>query len=183
MTVRTAPGFSTARVIGVVAAAGAMAAALAACTPNEPVSHAEYTTPAVVTGNQAIPGDLVNADNIPATSGAAGAVALTDKTGKDVGLGSFTTAEHGLKVSVRVNDLEEGEHEVTVVSGTCESSSFGTGTVITGGSLPGVNVGHDGTGATTSNADVLKITDVDGKALVVKDDKETVVACGVITAK
>lgn len=55
MTVRSTNRASSVRVIAAVAAAGGVALALAACTPNEHPSDVPGTTPAVVTGDQVAP--------------------------------------------------------------------------------------------------------------------------------
>ena len=76
-------------------------------------------------------------------------------------------------------------HSVAVTGGKCEGDTnfASVGAPIDGGELAGVQVGHEGNGATTSTVDGLEISEVNGKALVVKDEKETTVACGVIVVR
>lgn len=184
MTARQTHGVTTPRVFATLAATGLAAVALTACTPDEYPTDQKGTTPAVVTGNQAVPGDLVNADDIPAEPGAAvGTVALVDGEGKGVGAASFVSTGQGAKVNLRVSHLKKGQHKVEVRSGgTCDGDKefTGTGNAIAGGSLPGISVGDDGNGSANQTVSV-KIAELNKKTLVVVDGS-TPIACGVIAA-
>ncbi|MEZ5210527.1 superoxide dismutase family protein [Gordonia sp. (in: high G+C Gram-positive bacteria)] len=184
MTARQTHGVTTPRALAALAATGLAAVALTACTPDEHPTDAKGTTPAVVTGNQVIPGDLINADDIPASPGSAvGTVSLSDSSGNSVGAASFVPAGSQAKVNLRVTGMKKGQHKVEVRSGgTCDAkdSYSGTGNAIAGGSLPGLSVGDDGTGSVTQTVSVT-VADLNDKTMVVVDGG-TPIACGVITA-
>ncbi|MFZ2509956.1 MAG: hypothetical protein WAW85_02545 [Gordonia sp. (in: high G+C Gram-positive bacteria)] len=190
---------TTKRVLATLAAAGIAGVALTACTPDEHASDVPGTTPPVITGQQAIPGDLVNADGVAAPAGSAvGTVALLSSAGDNIGAASFVSAENSTTMNLRVSGATPGQHKVEVRSGnscvtqkregtvggdaTVETTSgfTGTGTVIAGGALPGVFVDEhtNGTARQTVN---LNASELDGKTLVLVTG-DVVTACGVIMA-
>ena len=78
MTGSSTLGSKTVRSVLALGAAGAIAAALAGCTPDEPRSDTPGTTPSVVTGNQAPPGSVDDADGIPNSSKESATAELKD---------------------------------------------------------------------------------------------------------
>lgn len=184
MTASLTPRASRTRVLAALAAAGLAGVALTACTPHEYPTSEKGTTPPVVTGNQVIPGDLVNADGIAAEPGAAvGTVALAGADGDSVGAASFVADGSRAKMNLRVSGLKPGQHKVEVRTGTnCDAPNdfAGTGNAIAGGSLPGVSVDSEGNGSANQSVAVT-IGDLDGKAMVILDSA-TPIACGVIMA-
>lgn len=190
---------TTKRVLATLAAAGIAGVALTACTPDEHASDVPGTTPPVITGQQVIPGDLVNADGIAAPAGSAvGTAALLSSEGANIGSASFVSAADSTTMNLRVAGATPGQHKVEVRSGnSCvtqkqegstggdavvetTSGFIGTGTVITGGSLPGIFVDqhNNGTARQTVNLDA---SELDGKTLVIVTG-DVVTACGVIMA-
>lgn len=186
MSVSNTRGVSLKRAALAFTAVGA-AVALSACSPNEEPSNVPGTTPPVVTGNQAIPGDLVNADGIEAPNERAiGNVSLIDLEGKTVGAATFVPAHEGVKVTLRVAGVPRGQHEVSIhAEGDCggDTSFSGVGSVLSGGNLPGISVGADGKGSVTQNVGTLNIGQLNGKSMVISQtDGDQQYACGVITA-
>lgn len=187
MTASLTTGAKITRGVLTLAAAGLAGAALTACTPNEQPTSAPGTTHPVVTGNQVIPGDLVNADDVPAEPGSAiGTVTLLSSEGDSVGAASFVALGSSTKVNLRVTTLEKGQYKVEVRTGTnCDTMGekfTGTGNAIAGGSLPGISVNDKGAGSANQTVNV-NIGELDGKAMVLLDGTATEpVACGVITA-
>ncbi|MFM9377036.1 superoxide dismutase family protein [Gordonia sp. VNK21] len=185
MSVRNIHGASAKRALLALAVAGA-AVALSACTPDEYPTDKPGTTPPVQTGNQVIPGDLVNADDISAgdESTAVGTVSLINPKGDSVGAASFVPAGEGVKVTLRVVDLPKGQHKVGIYSvGDCggDSSFSGVGSVINGGNLPGISVGDNGTGSAIQDVASLDVAGLNGKSMVIGGTDGNI-ACGVITA-
>ncbi|MFT3660952.1 MAG: hypothetical protein QM809_06020 [Gordonia sp. (in: high G+C Gram-positive bacteria)] len=186
MTTRLTNGVSTKRALAFLAAAGLAGAALTACSPpnEQPADKdAKGTTPAVVTGNQAIPGELVNADDVPAEATAAvGTFTLIQKEGKVVGAGSFVDTQGGTKLTMRVDGLSKGQHKVEVRNAK-ECFAGGAAAVISGGNLPGLVVDDHGSGSANQTVSV-KIADLNEKILVVTESAtgSEPIACGVIAA-
>ncbi|MGB3696483.1 MAG: superoxide dismutase family protein [Gordonia sp. (in: high G+C Gram-positive bacteria)] len=198
MTVRSNRA-STVRVIAAVAAAGGAALALSACTPNEHATDVPGTTPAVVTGDQVTPGDVVNADNIPAGNQAQSAsTTLVNKDGNRVGFVSFTQEGNAVKVSARVAGVKPGEHGLHIhTTGKCEAATNFTtagghfqADGHTGkpesGDLVNLNVLKDGTASGTYTTDAFNVQQIRGKSLILHDlangDAEAPrLACGVIS--
>ncbi len=190
---------TTKRVLGTLAAAGIAGFALTACTPDEHASDVPGTTPPVITGQQAIPGDLVNADDVKSPAGASvGTVALLSAEGDNIGSASFVSAEQSTTMNLRVAGATPGQHRVEVRSGnSCvtvkregtaggdavvdtNSGFTGTGTAIAGGSLPGIFVDPQTNGTLRQTVN-LTASELDGKTLMMLTG-DVVTACGVIMA-
>ncbi|AVM01833.1 hypothetical protein C6V83_17780 [Gordonia iterans] len=188
MTARLTYGVSTKRALAAFAAAGLAGVALTACTPDEHPTSEKGTTPPVVTGNQAIPGELVNADDIPAEpSGAVGTFTLVDADGKVAGAGSFVQTRGGTKLNVRVTGLEKGPHKVEIRN-TKDCFGGGTASVIPAGNLPGIAINDHGEGSANQTVEV-QVGALNEKTLVITSsgnagsaDGAEPVACGLITA-
>lgn len=190
-----ATGISTTRVLAVLAAAGAAGAVLAGCTPDQHPTDAKGTTPSVITGDQARPGDEVNAGT---TSGGAEELRTTLRSvdGNNVGFATFTTEDDAVSVSLRVTGMDAGSHGVHIHSvGKCEASngfaSAGDHLQVDGhtgkpesGDLTSVTVLSNGTGTVTSVTDAFDLEQIRGKALIVHEVGDTDgthrLACGVI---
>lgn len=173
--------FPKARVLVAVGSAGAIALALSACTPDEPPTDAKGTTPAVITGSQADPDQLYDADAIPQETGASSE--LADAAGEPVGSVTMSPADTGLSVTVTIDDgsgLDAGSYSLAVHDGSaCGGEGFAeAGAVAADGTLVGINVLDNGSGR-TSTISSLKLEDVGGKTLVVSSGGERV-ACGEI---
>lgn len=195
MTVRSSNRASAVRVVAVVAAAGGAAFALAACTPNEHASDTPGTTPAVVTGDQVIPGAVVNADGVP-TGSQSGSTTLLDKDGNRVGFVSFTQEGDSVKVAARVSGVKPGVHGLHIhTTGKCEAPSFTsagghyqapghTGTPETG-DLMNMTVLKDGTATGSYTTDAFNVTEIRGKAVILHDVADgpdaARLACGIIS--
>ncbi|AUH67830.1 MULTISPECIES: superoxide dismutase family protein [Gordonia] len=197
MTVRSTNRASTVRVMAAVAAAGGAALALSACTPNEQPSDVPGTTPAVVTGDQVAPGDVVNADGIPASAQSA-STTLVNKDGNRVGFVSFSQEGEAVKVSMRVAGVKPGEHGIHIHTvGKCEPA---TGFSTAGGhfqadghtgkpesgDLATLNVLKDGTASASTTTDAFTVQDIRGKAVILHDladggSEAPRLACGVIS--
>ncbi|MGB3303641.1 superoxide dismutase family protein [Gordonia sp. (in: high G+C Gram-positive bacteria)] len=197
MTVRSSNRASTVRVVAVLAAAGGAALALAACTPNEHATDVPGTTPAVVTGDQVVPGEVVNADGIPNTA-QAGATTLFDKEGNRVGFVSFTQEDDAVQVSARVSGVKPGVHGLHIHTvGKCEASTNftsagghyqapGRTAMPETGDLMNMNVLKNGTATGTYTTDAFTVQEIRGKALILHDVAEDGadaprVACGIIS--
>lgn len=196
MTVRSTNRASSVRVIAAVAAAGGVALALAACTPNEHPSDVPGTTPAVVTGDQVAPGEVVNEDHIPDAANSASAT-LTNKEGNNVGFVSLSQEGDAVKVAARVTGVKPGEHGLHIHSvGKCEADSnfttAGGHLQVNGrtekpesGDLMTMNVLKDGTATATYTTDAFTVEQIRGKALILHDlagggDEAPRLACGVL---
>ncbi|MGO3326236.1 superoxide dismutase family protein [Gordonia sp. (in: high G+C Gram-positive bacteria)] len=193
-----ATGTSTTRVLAVLAAAGAAGAVLAGCTPDQYPTDEKGTTPPVITGDQAQPGDEVNAGT---SSGGAEEMSATlrNTEGASVGVANFTTEGEAVTVTLRVTGMDAGSHGVHIHSvGKCEAStgfaSAGDHLQVDGhtgkpesGDLTSVTVLANGTGTVTSSTDAFKLDQIGGKALVVHEVGDTDgthrLACGVIAQK
>ena len=181
-----AAGISTTRVLAVLAAAGAAGAVLAGCTPDQHPTDAEGTTPPVITGDQARPGDEVNAGT---TTGGAEVMrsVLRNAQGSSVGAADFVLEGESVNVTLRVTGVEPGEHMIHIHEGNkCEAdSNFATagdhlmadGEDI--GALPAVTVLADGTGTVTTVVDTFDLEQIRGKAIVLHEG-QTRIACGTI---
>jgi len=171
----------TARVVAVIAAAGAIGAGVAACSPDEEASDAPYTTPSVVTGDQAPPGDVSGVDG---HSGKATA-SLKDAKGKPVGTATFTTLGDAVKVSVTVSGLPAGFHGMHLhTNGECKASGSEPFTSAGGhlqddgntghpssGDLVSINVLKDGSGEATTTTDAVTLEQIAGKSIIIHADK------------
>ncbi|GAC56999.1 superoxide dismutase [Gordonia hirsuta DSM 44140 = NBRC 16056] len=199
MTASLITGVTTKRVLATLAAAGIAGFGLTACTPDEHVSDVPGTNPAPITGNQVEPGDLVNADDVPAAPGSAvGTANLLSPSGDALGAASFVTEGNSTKVNLRVSGMTPGSHkvevrsasscfapkEVEVEGGSPTAAPVGgftnTGNVIAGGSLPGIAVNEQGNGSARQTVTV-NVADLDGKIVVLLTG-DTAVACGNIVA-
>ena len=179
-------GVSTTRVLAVLAAAGTAGVVLAGCTPDQHPTDAEGTTPPVITGDQARPGDEVNAGT---TTGGAEAMSsvLRNADGSNVGAADFALEGEAVSVTLRVTGMEAGEHMVHVHEGTkCEAgSAFATAgdhLMVDGedvGALPAITVLENGTGTVTTVVDSFDLEQIRGKTIVVHEG-DTRVACGQI---
>ena len=172
----------TARVVAVIAAAGAIGAGVAACSPDEEASDAPYTTPSVVTGDQAPPGDVSGVDGHSGTATAS----LKDADGKPVGTATFTTLGDAVKVSVTVSGLPAGFHGMHLhTNGECKASGSEPFTSagghlqvdgITGhpssGDLVSINVLKDGSGETTTTTDAVTLEQIAGKSIIIHADAD-----------
>lgn len=187
MTASLTTGAKITRGVLTLAAAGLAGVALTACTPDQHPTTEKGTTPPVATGNQVIPGELVNADDVPAEPGSAiGTVTLQSGEGDSVGAASFVALGNSTKVNLRVTTLEKGQYKVEVRTGTyCDTQDnkfTGTGNALAGGSLPGIAVNDRGVGSANQTVNV-NIGELDGKAMVLlQGDATEPIACGVITA-
>lgn len=175
--------FPKARVLVAAGSAGVIALALAACTPDEPPTDAKGTTPAVITGDQADPERLVDADGIPQSDGAE--AELADGDDETVGDAVLVPSETGLRVTVELSDgsgLAAGEYTLAVHDGeNCDGEGFaGAGPVLSGGELVGLNVLDNGSGLTQTTTDTLQLEAVGGKTLVVTSAGGERAACGTI---
>lgn len=196
MTVRSTNRASTVRVIAAVAAAGGAVLALSACTPNEHASEVEGTTPAVVTGDQVAPGDVVNKDHIPNAAESA-TTTLVDKDGNRVGFVSFSQEGKTVAVSARVSNVKPGEHGLHIHSvGKCEASngftSAGGHLQVNGrtekpesGDLMNMNVLKDGTASASYTTEAFTVDQIRGKAVILHDlapasGDAARLACGVL---
>ncbi|WOC12683.1 superoxide dismutase family protein [Gordonia sp. MP11Mi] len=190
-----ATGISTTRVLAVLAAAGVAGAALAGCTPDQYPTDEKGTTPSVITGDQAQPGDEIKAGT---TSGGAEelTVTLRNTDGTSVGFATFSAEGDAVTVNLRVTGMDTGSHGVHIHSGSkCEASngfaSAGDHLQVNGhtgkpesGDLTSVTVLQNGTGTVTSSTDAFKLDQIRGRALIVHEVGDTDgshrLACGVI---
>ncbi|MFW0783169.1 superoxide dismutase family protein [Gordonia sp. CPCC 206044] len=185
-TSRSATAARTRRTLAVLAAAGIAGAALAACTPDEPVSDTPGTTPSVVTGNQAPPGDVDDADNVPASPEGEATASLENASGKAVGTATFTPSGSSVKVDVRVNadsGLSAGFHGMHMhQNGVCQGSgsepfqSAGGHLQVAGhsghpssGDLVSINILKDGTGETVTTTDAVNLGQIVGKSIIIHE--------------
>ncbi|MBM7368057.1 superoxide dismutase family protein [Gordonia hydrophobica] len=195
MTVRSTNRASAVRAIAAVAAAGGAVLALSACTPNEHPSDVKGTTPAVVTGDQVAPGEVVNMDQIPSAESAS--ATLVDKDGHRVGFVSLSQEGDAVKVAARVSGVKPGEHGLHIHTvGKCEAStafaSAGGHFQVDGrtekpesGDLMSMNVLKDGTASNTYTTDAFTVQQIRGKALILHDLAGTGteaprLACGIL---
>lgn len=180
MTVRSTNRASTVRVVAAVAAAGGAVLALSACTPNEHPSDVKGTKPAVVTGDQVAPGEVVNKDGVPNAAQSA-TTTLLDKQGNRIGFVSFSQEGESVKVSARVSGVKPGSHGLHIHSiGKCEAStdftSAGGHLQVNGrtekpesGDLMNMNVLKDGTASGSYNTDAFTLDQIRGKAVILHD--------------
>ena len=172
----------TARVVAVIAAAGAIGAGLSACSPDEEASDAPDTTPSGGTGNQAPPGDVSGVDG---HSGKATAE-LKDAEGKSVGTATFTSLGDAVKVAVVVSGLPAGFHGMHLhANGECKASgaepftSAGGHLQVDGntghpasGDLVSINVLEDGSGETSTTTDKVTLEQVAGTSIIIHADPD-----------
>ncbi|WAC53785.1 superoxide dismutase[Cu-Zn] [Gordonia sp. SL306] len=186
MTVRSKPGNSTRRTLAVLAAAGIVGAALAACTPDEPATDTPGTTPSVVTGNQAPPGEVDDADGAGNSPQEDATANLIDDSGKSIGEATFAPSGSSVKVTVRLNaesGIPAGFHGMHIhQNGVCTTggseafSSAGSHLQVDGhtghpssGDLVSINVLKDGTGETVTTTDAVDLGQIVGKAIVIHE--------------
>ena len=177
-------GSKTLRSVLALGAASAIAAALAGCTPDEPRSDTPGTTPSVVTGNQAPPGSVDDADNIPNSAKESATAQLKDTKGQTVGTATFTPSGSSLRVDVKVsNGIAAGFHGMHIhENGVCEASSStpfssaGGHLQVDGhtghpssGDLVSINVLADGTGETVTTTDSVNLNQVAGKSIIIHE--------------
>ncbi len=173
------------RALAVAASFGVAGVVLAGCTPDEPPSNVPGTTPSVVTGNQAPPGGVDNADGINQSPDGAGLKAkIVDASGAEVGTATFTQAGTGVKVVVNVaKGVEPGFHGVHIhQNGVCEGSgtepftSAGGHLQVDGntghpssGDLVSINVLENGTGQTVTTTGAVTLDQIKGKSIVIHE--------------
>ncbi|MDL9946687.1 superoxide dismutase family protein [Gordonia sp. ABSL11-1] len=182
----TASSIRIRRTLAVLASAGIVGGALAACTPDEPPTDAPGTTPSVVTGNQAPPGEVDDADGIGSSPKGNATANLIDDDGKTVGEAVFTPSGSSVKVDVRVNaesGIPAGFHGMHIhQNGVCQTggseafSSAGSHLQVDGrtshpssGDLVSINVLKDGTGETVTTTDAVNLEQIVGKAIVIHE--------------
>ncbi|WP_262365602.1 superoxide dismutase family protein [Gordonia sp. OPL2] len=182
----TASSIRIRRTLAVLASAGIVGGALAACTPDEPPTDAPGTTPSVVTGNQAPPGEVDDADGIGSSPKGNATANLIDDDGKTVGEAVFTPSGSSVKVDVRVNaesGIPAGFHGMHIhQNGVCQTggseafSSAGSHLQVNGrtshpssGDLVSINVLKDGTGETVTTTDAVNLEQIVGKAIVIHE--------------
>lgn len=204
MTVSSKSGPAFRRTVAVLASAGALGLALAACTPDEPTTTEKGTTPPVQTGNPAPRVGLVNADDIPATGSEKAVAALIDTSGKDVGEAVFRPNGSSLSVLVNIREgsgIAAGVHGMHIHSGTtCVAAdnfaSAGGHLQVDGhtgdpasGDLVSINVLPNGSGSTLTSTSSVDLQQVEGKTIVIHQnaagtpgDDAARLACGVIGA-
>ncbi|GEE01369.1 superoxide dismutase [Cu-Zn] [Gordonia spumicola] len=198
MSARNLTGISTTRVLAVVAAAGAAAAVLAGCSPDEHPSDQPNnltTRPAVITGDQVQPGDEVNA-GVKRSDSDAATVTLADLKGGSVGSATFSAEGDAVTVTFKLSGLEPGAHGIHIHEvGKCDASTnFSTagGHLQVGGhtgkpesgDLGSVTVLKNGTATGSVTTDAFTVNDIRGKALIVHkvgdNDGTQREACGLI---
>lgn len=173
----------TVRTLIALASAGAIGTALAACSPNEEPGDAPYTTPSVVTGDQAPPGDLDVVDGIGASPEEQGVAEILDTDGNRVGTATFAPSGSSVKVTVKVTGgLDAGFHGMHLhTNGVCEDdfSSAGGHLQVDGntdhpasGDLVSLNVLADGTGETVTTTDAVTLDDIVGKAIIIHENAD-----------
>lgn len=172
------------RMLVVLAGAGIVGGALAACTPDEPISSTPGTTPSVVTGNQAPPGAVSPGDDIPDSSKGDATASLIDTSGKSIGEATFTPSGSSVRVTVRVtadSGLSAGFHGMHLhQNGVCQTggdeafSSAGGHLQVPGhsghpasGDLISINILKDGTGQTVTTTDAVTLGQITGKAIII----------------
>lgn len=195
MTASSTSGFVTAarvrRTMAVLAAAGIVGGAVAACTPDDPSTNVPGTTPSVVTGNQAPPGEIADADNIPATTKDSATAKLIDRTGRNIGEATFSPSGSSVKIDVRVSagsGLQAGFHGMHLHSnGVCQAggsaeeafTSAGGHLQVPGhtghpasGDLISINILSDGTGETVTTTDAVTLSQIVGKSIIIHADAD-----------
>ncbi|MGC4933367.1 superoxide dismutase family protein [Gordonia sp. DT30] len=187
MTVNSKSGSQTFRALAVLASAGAVGLALAACTPNEPTTTDKGTTPAVQTGNQAPQGGLVDADNIPASSSENGTATLIGTDGKQIGEAVFKPSGSALGVTVTVkagSGIPAGFHAMHIHAGSaCNTGdkfvSAGAHLQVDGhtghpssGDLISINILPDGSGTTTTSTAAVKLAQVSDKTIIIHENAD-----------
>ncbi len=144
------------------------------------------TTPSVVTGNQAPPGEVDDADGIGSSPKGNATANLIDDDGKTVGEAVFTPSGSSVKIDVRVNaesGIPAGFHGMHIhQNGVCQTggseafSSAGSHLQVDGrtshpssGDLVSINVLKDGTGETVTTTDAVNLEQIVGKAIVIHE--------------
>lgn len=187
MTVNSKAGSATMRALAVLASAGAVGLALAACTPNEPTTSEKGTTPAVQTGDQAPQGGLVDADNIPASGGQNETASLINTDGKSIGEAVFRPNGSALGVTVTVkagSGIPAGFHAMHIHTGsTCNTAdkfvSAGGHLQVDGhtghpssGDLVSINILSDGSGSTTTSTSAVDLSQIANKTIIIHENAD-----------
>ncbi|MDY6809229.1 MAG: superoxide dismutase family protein [Actinomycetota bacterium] len=174
------------RTLAVLASAGIAGGALAACTPDEPPTDVPGTTPSVVTGNQAPPGEVDDADGIGQSPEEDATARIVDDQGEDVGEATFAPSGSSVKVTVRLSadsGIAAGFHGMHIhENGVCETggdsafSSAGGHLQVDGntghpasGDLVSLNVLEDGTAETVTTTDSVNLEQIVGKSIVIHE--------------
>ncbi|MGV9709286.1 superoxide dismutase[Cu-Zn] [Gordonia sp. NPDC003424] len=177
------------RTLVVLAGAGLVGAALAACTPDEQATDVPGTTPSVVTGNQAPPGEVKAEDDIAKSAKGDATAALMNSAGKDIGEATFTPSGSSVQVTVRVNaasGLKAGFHGMHLhQNGECQTggsdafSSAGGHLQVEGhtghpasGDLISINILKDGTGETVTTTDAVTLSQITGKSIIIHENPD-----------
>ncbi|MFW0789317.1 superoxide dismutase family protein [Gordonia sp. CPCC 205333] len=171
-----------ARVATAVGATGVVALGLAACSNGEEPTDVPGTTPSVITGDQAPPGDVKSSDG---ESEKAGAVAkIVDTKNNVVGTALFAPEGGGVKVTIEVTKgVAAGFHGLHLHSnGVCDPStsepfsSAGGHLQVAGhtghpssGDLVSLNVLKNGTGTTVTTTDAVTLSQIVGKSIVIHE--------------
>ncbi|NMO04167.1 superoxide dismutase family protein [Gordonia sp. TBRC 11910] len=168
------------RAAAAVGATGVAALGVAACSSGQVPSDVAGTTPSVVTGIQAPPGDVKATDG--ASEKVAAVAKLTDTKNNVVGTATFTPTGSGVRVSVEVTQgIPAGFHGLHIHSnGVCDPSgsepfiSAGGHLQVAGhtghpasGDLISLNVLKNGTGTTVTTTDAVQLSDIVGKSIVI----------------
>ncbi|GAB17591.1 superoxide dismutase [Gordonia effusa NBRC 100432] len=171
-----------ARAVAAVGATGVVAVGLVACSNGEEPTDVPGTTPSVITGDQAPPGEVT----VPGgSSEKVGAVAkLVDAKNNEVGTAIFTPEGAAVKVTVEVTKgVAAGFHGLHLHSnGVCDPSttepfsSAGGHLQVDGhtghpssGDLVSLNVLKNGTGTTITTTDAVTLSQIVGKSIVIHE--------------
>ena len=174
----------TARTTAALAAAGLAAVALTACSPNEHPTDAPGTTPPIVTGDQALPADMVNPAEAPDAGSNVETASLLDKDGKAAGAATLVETPTGTRFDLNLAGIPAGQYRAEVRSGSaCNAAGdfADAGSPVSGASVDGVNVAGEPTMGSASITVSAKADALSGKPLVVTPaDGGAAVACGLI---
>ncbi|MEE3849898.1 superoxide dismutase family protein [Gordonia sp. LSe1-13] len=174
------------RTLAVLASAGIAGAALAGCSPDEEPTDAPGTTPSVVTGNQAPPGEVDDADGIGPSPEEEATADLIDDQGETVGEAMFMPSGSSVQVTVRLNadsGIPAGFHGMHIhENGVCETEGDSAFTSAGGhlqvdgntghpasGDLVNVNVLEDGTAETVTTTDWVTLEQIVGKSIIIHE--------------
>ncbi|GAC70047.1 superoxide dismutase family protein [Gordonia soli] len=171
------------RTLAAVASIGAIGGALVGCTPDEPPTDAPGTTPSVVTGNQAPPGEVDPADGIGDSPKENATANLIDSKGQPVGVAEFVPSGSSVKVTVKVQKgLPAGFHGMHLHQrGECQTGSEaftsagghlqvgGRTTHPASGDLVSINVLPDGSGETVTTTDAVTLEQIVGKSIIIHE--------------
>ncbi|MFT3716705.1 MAG: hypothetical protein QM774_12405 [Gordonia sp. (in: high G+C Gram-positive bacteria)] len=176
---------TTRTTLATVALAGMAGITLTACHPTEPIGHAQYTTPAVVTGDQAMPGEVLNSDSASDSDAQVATANLVDKDGNGAGAAGVVHNDQGTTLDIKLAGLKAGQYKAEVRSGgTCDPSDgfASTGAAVSGADVDGIAVAGDPATGAVSKTVNLDIDSLKGKSIVVlpAGDGGSPAACGVI---